>query len=366
MVSGEPLSPPENGGRIRTTRLAEALAGSFSVCVLSPGSPLAELDHLALPDRTRPRTRATFASLQPALGQTMLPPLWRQATAAAVRQRRPGVVLFAQSHLAAVAPPLAAKTVVDFHDVEVHRLASLARHGAPRKRIAWALEYAKARRWEPVVARRAALAVAVSNRDAARLSAWGADVVCVPHGADRGPLTPSPATGPVTFVGSMRYGPNVDAISFLLHEVWPRVRAQQKDLRLRIVGSHAATALGRHEGVEVISDAPDVDRLLADAALVVAPAREGGGAQLKVAQALARGRIVVATPHSLLSAPTGAAGAVMAADGPDRFAELVVRLWRDVDERRALERVLREPVVPTWEQVTRPLVVQLERILRRE
>lgn len=368
VVSGEPLWPPVHGGRIRTTRLAEALAGNFDVCVLAPGPAPPELEYEELPEGPRPGRRRAFASREPAVGRSMLPPARREALAAAVRRRRPDVVLLAQSPLAAVAPPLASETIVDFHDVEVHRLASLAGRGTPRKRIAWAWEYAKARRWEPRVARRAALAVAVSHRDAVRLAAWGAHVVCVPHGSDRPPPTPSPAAGPVTFVGSMGYGPNVDGVRFLIDEVWPRVRARCRDIPLRIVGSGAERSLGwrgRRNGVEVISDAAEVDSFYADAALVVAPTREGGGAQVKVVQALARGRIVVASPYSLLSAPTAAAGAVMAAGSPDRFAELVVRLWRDLDERRALERLLEEPVVASWEQATGPLVAQVERIVRR-
>ena len=368
VVFGEPLSPADHGGRIRAISLARALARRFEVCVLAPGPAPAGLEHEVLPGGPRPAPRRAMASLDPAVGRAMLPPQRRDAVADAARRRRPDIVLFAQSWLAAMAPPLAVDVIVDFQDVEVHRLASLSRRGRARTRLAWTWEYAKALRWEPRVARRAALAVAVSSRDAARLAAWGADVVCVPHGADRLAPVSSPATGPVTCVASMAYGPNVDGVRFLLDEVWPLVRARRPDIPLRIVGSRAEQVLGwrgGRDGIEVISDAVDVDRFYAEAALVVAPVRVGGGAQVKVIQALARARIVVATPYSLLSAPTGAAGAVVAADSAERFAEIVVRLWRDVDERRALERLLEQPLVPSWEQAALPLVAQVERIVRQ-
>jgi glycosyltransferase involved in cell wall biosynthesis len=368
-VSGEPLWPPIHGGRIRGARLAEALAGELRVCVLaaSSDSPPSDLEYEALPDEPPPHTLAAFGSTKPAIGRMLLGPRRGEAVAAAARRRRPSVVIFAHGYLAAVAPPLAAKVVVDFADVDVRRMASLARRGPPRKRLVWSWEWAKARRWEPAVARRAALTVAVTPGDAEVLSSWGGRVVSVPHGADRVHTGPSPPAGPVTFVGNLGYGPNLDGARFLLDEVWPRIRAREPAIRLRIVGWWAERYLGWQsvrDGVEVVSNAPDVGRYFAEAALVVAPVREGGGAQMKVAEALGSGRIVVATPFSLRSAHPDANGAVIAADGAERFAEVVVRLWRDLDERRAHERVLARPVVPTWDESARPLVSELKRMVR--
>lgn len=366
VICGEPPWPPVHGGRIRITRLVEALASRFAVCVLAPASapPPAGLAHEQLPDRPPAGRRAAFGSTEPALGRVMLGPRRREAVVAAARRHRPAALLVAQSPVAAVVPPLGVPTIVDFHDVEVDRLASLARRGGARKRLASTWEWAKARRWEPAVARRAALAVAVTSGDAAVLSGWGANVVWIPHGADRTAPAPSPARGPVTFVGSMGYAPNLDGARFLIDEVWPRVRASEPEVALRIVGSQAERTLGRVDGVEVVSDAEDAAGFYDQAALVVAPVREGGGMQIKVAEALARGRAVVATPHSLLSVPPAAAGAAVVGASAERFAELVVRLWRDLDERRVREQVLEAPVIPSWEEATRPLLGEVEQVVR--
>ena len=369
VASYQPLWPPVHGGRIRTARLAEAVGRHLDVCVLAPASapPPTGLEHEQLPDEPVPGKLAAFASPRPAVARMFFGPRRQEALVSAVRRRRPGAVIFAQSYLAAVAPPLEAEVVIDFADVEVRRMASMSRRGRPRKRLAWGLEWAKAALWEPAVARRAALAVAITDSDAALLSAWGANVVCVPHGADRLRAPPSPPTGPVTFVGNLGYGPNLDGARFLIEQVWPRVRDREPGIALRIVGWGAERCLGRAalmDGIEVVSDVADVRPFYAQAALVVAPVREGGGAQVKVAEALGSRRTVVATPFSLRSVPPEASGAVLVAGGADHFAELVLRLWRDVDERRAREGILHRPVVPSWDESAVPLVAGLEALLR--
>jgi glycosyltransferase involved in cell wall biosynthesis len=280
-------------------------------------------------------------------------------------RRRPGVVLFAHGYLAAAAPPLPAPIAIDFADVEVRRMASLARTGPARARVAHGAELLKARRWEPGVARAATVASAVSPADVALLSSWGARAVLVPNGADRHQVVASPARGPVTFVAGHGYGPNRDAATFLVDHVWPRLRAADPEIRLRLVGRQADPSLGG-AGVEVVADPPSVDRYYREASVVVAPVRAGGGAQLKVTEALARGRVVVATPFSAAAAPAGAGDGLVVARTAARFADCVLALWHDVAGRHLRERALAAVrPVPTWEDACAPLMDALARPARR-
>ena len=180
-------------------------------------------------------------------------------------------------------------------------------------------------------------------------------------------MGPSPATGPVTFVAGFGQPPNVDAARWLVAEVWPKVRTVEPRLRLRLVGRGAAAVMSdgwRDDGIEVVLDPVSTDGAYRTAALVVAPVRRGGGAQLKVTEALARGRLVVATPFSAAAAPAASRPGVVEADGAEETALAIVRLWRDVEERRRRERVLAERrPVPTWEAACRPLADAVEALL---
>ena len=92
----------------------------------------------------------------------------------------------------------------------------------------------------------------------------------------------------------------------------------------------------------------------------MAPVDAGGGAQLKVTEALARNRVVVATPFSARAVPAAAGAGLVQARDAEEFAACVLRLWRDVAGRRAMEQALAERrPVPTWEQACAPLVEAL-------
>ena len=375
VVSGEALWPPVHGGRLRAARVVEALAARLDVAVVAPAEapPPPEVALHPLPSRAPLGRVEGFASVRPRLGAVALGPIRKAAVASAVARLRPRAVLFTHSYVAAVVP-LGVPFAVDFPDVEVRRQASLARGGRARHRALRAWEAAKARRWEPRVSRRAAVVAASAAADVALLSSWGAHVVHAPNGTEVAPAPPSPRQGPVTFVASFDYAPNAEAARWLVAEVWPRLRSAAPELRLRLVGRAAAAlgvrrdgpGTGGYNGVEVVSDPDDVGTAYAEASIVLAPVRTGGGAQLKVTEALARGRLVVATSFSAAAAPPGADGAVIVADDAESTARAVLDLWRDPAARRARERALvAQAPVPSWEEACRPLADALERLVGR-
>ncbi len=79
-------------------------------------------------------------------------------------------------------------------------------------------------------------------------------------------------------------------------------------------------------GVTVAGTVADVAEVYAGAALALAPATTGGGSQLKLTEALSRGRCVVTTPFGaggLPGALSESSGYQVAAVGPE-FAEAIV------------------------------------------
>ncbi|HEX2274185.1 MAG TPA: glycosyltransferase family 4 protein [Acidimicrobiales bacterium] len=365
VVTAEPPWPPHHGGRIRVARMVDELRERLAVRVVAPleAPPPAGLGVDELPPTRPVGVLARVAAPRPRLGRMMFGPERQEVLDHALARHRPAAVLFAGSYVAAAARVAGVSVAVDFQDLEVRRLASLARVGPARSRAANGLEAVKARGWEPRVARRAALATAANADDVRLLARWGAHALHVPHGADAFEPSPSPPRGAVTFVASFPYAPNRDAAEWLLREVWSRLRRVEPELPLRLVGRHARQVVGPSDGVDVVTDPPDVDRYYREASLVLAPVRVGGGPQLKVTEALSHGRAVVATSHSLRSVPAPARAGVVVADEPEEFAAAVLHLWRDLPARRLAEQRLAGALpLPTWQHTCAPLVAALERL----
>jgi len=365
LVAGDDLWPPTNGGRERTAGITEALTDHLDVVVAVPQHAYRKNNDHPVPvvPYPSPKTDASysgFASIQPRLGNAII-----DATASAeigriVMETGAHVTMFAHSYLAAVAlNAVDTPAVVDFPNIELHRLASLARAGSGRHKLSARFEALKARRWEPVVARRSRLALATTDRDADLLASWDADVRLVPNAARARTASRSPDDGHVLFLASAGYAPNDRAAERLVRRIWPRILDEEPTARLRIVGrdtrARYAWAIGT-PSVDVVGEVVEVDSYIDGAATVVVPVDSGGGSQLKVVNALARGRVVVASPYSAESVPRQAVHACLVGLDDAEFAARTVEVLRDVRRRHELEEALGASAMPTWRDAVQPLL----------
>jgi polysaccharide biosynthesis protein PslH len=162
------------------------------------------------------------------------------------------------------------------------------------------------RRFERGVLPAAGAVVAFTEEDRAVLSELAPDarVVRISPGIDL-PTQPSDPVGAqpprVLFLGSFVHPPNIDAATRLARKVMPAVRARVPEAGLEIVGDappgEVRALVG--DGIVVTGHVPDVRPYLDRAAVVAAPLRLGGGMRVKVLEALAAGKAVVATPRAI-------------------------------------------------------------------
>ena len=167
----------------------------------------------------------------------------------------------------------------------------------------------------------------------------------------------------------MSYRPNVDAVCWFCTEIWPLVRREVGGSQLLIVGRDPAPAVRRlssGKGIIVTGAVDDERSYYARADLFLVPMRFGGGARLKILQAMA-----MEVP--VLSTTLGCEGidlpgeAIRIADDGERFAAAAVALLRDKSGRRSLARAGRDAVVERydWSTVAEPAVDALERLAAR-
>jgi succinoglycan biosynthesis protein ExoO len=141
----------------------------------------------------------------------------------------------------------------------------------------------------------------------------------------------------VLFVGS-NTPPNVMALEWLFAAVWPQVRSAIHGARLIVAGSVAsafAADMARHAtlGIDFRGMVPDLAPLYRQAGVVISPLTVGSGLKIKLIEALAQGKAVVATSVTLQGVEQDAGPAVIHADEPADFAKGIVTLLRDRAER---------------------------------
>jgi polysaccharide biosynthesis protein PslH len=152
---------------------------------------------------------------------------------------------------------------------------------------------------------------------------------------------------------------------WLARGILPLLRARRRDVRLFLVGDRPPEDLEETDGLVVTGVVPDLAPYYARAAVAVAPLRLGGGMRVKVVEALASGKPVVATPLAVSGLAVEDGEQVLLAETDEEFAECIARLLDDDALRHRLGAAARawaeanlgwEAVVDRHERLYRGLV----------
>jgi polysaccharide biosynthesis protein PslH len=236
---------------------------------------------------------------------------------------------------------LGPRVLVD-HDASLRPVQSFDHLPAPLARSLRALEIRSWRRFERATARRVDAAVVFTERDLAAAQRVGfrrvrlLPLVVAPRERPLDPVGTRPRS--VLFVGYYRHPPNADAARWLVDEIFPRIRAEDAEAELVLVGDELPADVLERAGEHVVATGAveDVRDHLDRAAVVVAPLRIGGGTRVKVLEALGAGKAVVATPRAVEGLDVPAGEAIVLARSTEEFADAVSLLLRDSERRRRL------------------------------
>lgn len=133
------------------------------------------------------------------------------------------------------------------------------------------------------------------------------------------------------FVGGFRHPPNVDAVTWLVRSVMPRVHAVDPSIELHVVGSNLpeevrALATDR---IRIHGHVPDIEPFLDGCRLSVAPLRYGAGVKGKINMAMSYGLPVIATTTAVEGMHLSHGVDVWVADSAADFAAGILTVYGD-------------------------------------
>jgi polysaccharide biosynthesis protein PslH len=368
--------PPHDGGRVAMLQITRGLAAAgvdVEVLSLDPAKHHSDpeaarralapvpLDTVAVD--TSAYVRAALAARR--LGVPWLVArFWSLAFAARLGERlraRPVDVVHLESpfllpYLPAVRAASRAPVALRAQNVEFRIWEQLAA-GEPRalRRLPLERLAASLRDWEVARLDDCDALVPISAEDAAELAALGVRrpsyvLPCgvdldawpaVAEGSAKGAAEEWAAVDPwsLYFVGSMRYRPNREAVEWIVERLWPLLAAREPRLTLTVAGSDFPPALRARLAAAGIATAADVADLRAFAApfgAMIAPLFSGSGMRIKLLEAMALGKPVIATTLGARGIEVTPGEDALLADDAEGFADAVVRCARDRDLARRL------------------------------
>ena len=231
--------------------------------------------------------------------------------------------------------------------------------------IAAAWEWRRLRAWEQAMWRRADLIVTCSEPDRVRVAraAPAALTAVVPNAMAAEPLIGAEERAhTVLYCGGMDWYPNRDAVLFFSRRILPRIRRRVPGVRLLVAGRRGPARFERQlasiAGLERHADVPDIRPLVAGACVSVVPLRIGSGTRLKIIEAAALGKPIVATPLGAEGLEFRHQFDILISDRPEDFAENVAILLLCPGLRAALGRAARATFERCYTQAAAARAVQ--------
>lgn len=240
---------------------------------------------------------------------------------AAKRAARTDALLVADGPVAAAAARgHLPRYVYNAHNLEEDRAAAIGWNPLDRSLIS---------RFERRVFREAAEAWLVSSGDIDRAERRARGRYRLVPNCVELPVLDQPGTSSdcvILFVGDCTYGPNSEAADYLARDVLPLVRQQISGAMLLVAGRGWCPP--PVEWVDYRGFVPDLAPLYLRAAVVAAPIRRGGGAQLKAIEAMAYAKPLVCSHFVADGIGARDRSTVLVADEPQEVAHRLVEVLR--------------------------------------
>jgi sugar transferase (PEP-CTERM/EpsH1 system associated) len=245
------------------------------------------------------------------------------------------------THLFRMAPYVMDHTelyrIVDLTDVISKEIDRSLPYRGLVSRLIYGIEKPRIARYEQWVARNFEEIWLISEADRKILAACcpTSNIQVITNGVDLEHFFPTgqpPRPNSLVFVGHLGVFHNVDAANYLVRDILPLIQQRVPDCTLKIVGADPGPSvrrLAQVPGVSVTGFVPDLNPVLNESSVFVAPLRFAAGVQNKVLEAMAAGRPVVTT--TVVNDGLGARSEedILVGDDPRTIADQIVALLQD-------------------------------------
>lgn len=137
----------------------------------------------------------------------------------------------------------------------------------------------------------------------------------------------------VLFIGNYQHPPNLDGLIYFIKTIWPSIRAAQPDIELYVVGSYMPELIREYadQGIRPIGYLEDLQPIMNQTRVAIAPLQYGAGLKGKVATYLGYGVPTVITPPAAEGMNLTHGEDTLITDDPAKFAAYVLQLYADQD-----------------------------------
>lgn len=347
-LTPKPPYPPKDGGAIvnaYSLEVAQIMGWSVHGLTMStykhpydPSYPT-PVPLTAIPVDTRPRLMSALLNLlssEPYHVRRFRSAAYAHALAKLVETFQPDILQVESPYLTPYIERLSIPKVYRLHNIESQIWARHAEEQRWFLRPYLRLQARRIARYEQECLHIYDGLLPISDKEAefARASGYKGRIEVFPFGIDvrQYLATPLEADPPrIGFIGGLDWLPNQQGIVWFLEKVWGLFRRRHPDAHLSIAGRNTPRWLYKYADsrTHILGEVPDAQAFFHAHEIFIAPLFSGSGIRIKLIEAFATGRAIVATPIAAESLVYEEGRDLLIAEQPEAFAEALSVLYTD-------------------------------------
>lgn len=238
------------------------------------------------------------------------------------------------------------KLVLNHHNVESHMMLRRAnKENNLLRKFYFFQESMKLQAYEKKICGKFDLNITCSDTDTDRLlqDLPNLNVVTIPNGVDLDyfkPIGLEQNENSIVFAGGLSWYPNIAAIEFFVKKVWPILIEEVPSVSMTVIGRNPPDWLldfsNKASNFDVTGFVDDVRPYIEQASIYVCPINDGGGTKLKILDALAMGKAIVANNIACEGINVVEGESVIFAEEPREYVKKIKTLFSNAELRKSL------------------------------
>jgi len=141
-------------------------------------------------------------------------------------------------------------------------------------------------------------------------------------------------------LGSMDWLPNIEAVDWLLKDIWPLINQQSKKIKLHLAGKNMSPKYFnlKSENLIIEGEIKDSEKFMQDKQIMVVPLLSGGGIRIKILEGLAAGKVIVTTSIGAEGINYTDKKNILIADTPQQFADTILALLNNPEKLNSIAK----------------------------
>ena len=154
-------------------------------------------------------------------------------------------------------------------------------------------------------------------------------------------------------LGSMEWMPNVESVDWFLKNVFPKVKTKIPQVKFYLAGRKMPQKYftQQMEGLEVVGEVENALAFMQNKQLMVVPLLSGGGVRIKIIEAMALGKAIIATSQAAAGLDCTHNENIIIADNSDKMANEIVGILLQNEKIKKLESNAKKFIFENYNQL---------------